>query len=233
MYYKAYAEAKIANPDCEIVTTGEKWNGEKSLVGSFAAATVESFGDFPLGSVAWIFCNPADYCSSLKDFLNAGFKLDGGDKYIDDNGSVCEVRFRDVINIAVKDRSDLYVLSAAALNGGCKIPAKVEQWSVHNNTLPLCELTDEQVGKLVKHSGCVEHMNPNSGEWTATIAPMWNRAGVYRIKPKSERELFIENSSRIMHSVEGGGLINDITIGALYDSGLRYKDLTQHFGENI
>ena len=38
MYYKTYAEAKIANPDCEIVTTGEKWNGEESLVGSFAAA---------------------------------------------------------------------------------------------------------------------------------------------------------------------------------------------------
>lgn len=119
------------------------------------------------------------------------------------------------------------------LNCGSKIPAKVEQWTIYNNTLPLSELTDEQVGKLVKNSGCVESLNKNSGEWGATISPMWNRAGVYRIKPKSERELFIEKTTKVMRNAGTKCPDNHEYFGIMFDAGARYTDLTQYFGENI
>ena len=238
MYYKTYAEAKIANPDCEIVTTGLKWNGEKSLVGSFAAATIESFGDFPLGSGAWVFCNPADHCSTLKKFLEAGFKLVEGDIVMTINCIISVVKEDAVDAWSFRGVNDngFFILSAAVINGGCKIPSKSEQWTIYNNTMPLCELTDEQAAMLFNawRGGAVRQALNNSGFCDLPAkATLWFESLAYRIKPNSERELFIENSSMIMHSVEGDGLINDITLGALYDNGARYKDLTQHFGENI
>ena len=189
--YKSYAECKIANPDSEIVTTGKNWKWAKNAIGTFSACNA---GIKKCDSQdGWVVCNPANHCSTLKEFLDAGLKLVEGDEFIGIGGNIVSVENADASNMRDDEDDEFrYILSSAALNGGCKIPAKAEQWTVYNNTLPLCELTDEQVGKLVKNSGCVEHMNPNSGEWGATITPMWNRAGIYRIKPKSERELFIE-----------------------------------------
>lgn len=47
-----------------------------------------------------------------------------------------------------------------------------------------------------------------------------------RFKPlQTEREKAIEEMSKIIHSVEGEeGLINDLTLGALYDAGFRFVD---------
>lgn len=232
MNYKTYAEAKIANPDSEIVTTGKNWGFDRQLLGTFQPRETNECAH-SIGDRAWVICNPADYCSSLKEFLEAGFKLVEDDKFIEVIGCIYKVQSDDFDSANRKDSQDCnrYILSAAVLNGGCKIPAKAEQWTVYNNTMPLCELTDEQVGKLVKHSGCVEGMNKNSGEWGATITPMWNRAGVYRIKPKSERELFIDKSVGLITSETERTM--EQMFGAQFDAGARYKDLTQHFGENI
>ncbi len=231
MNYKTYAEAKIANPDSEIVTTNKRWSGCDDVVGYFEKRMKEH----QLGDDAWIICNPADYCSSLKYFFDAGFNLISGDKIIGVDKSVWDIAENSEFNHPnEKDEEDenRYILSAAALNGGCKILAKAEQWSIYNNTSPLCELTYEQVGKLVKHSGCVEHMNPNSGEWAATISPMWNRVGVYRIKSKSERELFID--AAINHGIKSHKQSPKQIFGELFDSGkFKYIDNTSHFGESI
>lgn len=192
--YKSYAECKIANPDSDIVTTGKDWQYEKETVGTFEArAFDEDDGAHIIADDAWVICNPADHCSSLKEFLESGFEFSVGDFWLNEDGDLLRVDLvNGVTNKYQYGDENRYILSAAALNGGCKIPAKAEQWTVYSNTLPLCDLTDEQVGKLVKNSGCVEHMNPNDGVWNTTITPMWNMAGVYRIKSKSERELFIE-----------------------------------------
>lgn len=231
MNYKTYAEAKIANPDSDIVTTGKDWDGCKSLIGTFE---VILRGLHIMGENAWVICNPADYYSSLKEFLEAGFKLSSGDLFTSTDGCLGEISGGIAKENEIKSNDDKrYILSASALNGGCKIPVKAEQWSIYNNTLPLCELTDEQVGKLVKHSGCVEHMNPNSGEWGATITPMWNMAGVYRIKPKSERELFIENTTQVMRDAGTKCPDNHEYFGIMFDAGARYTDKTQFFGESI
>lgn len=233
MNYKTYAEAKIANPDSEIVTTGKNWGFDRQLLGTFQPRETNECAH-SIGDRAWVICNPADYCSSLKEFLEAGFKLVEDDKFIEVIGCIYKVQSDDFDSANRKDSQDCnrYILSAAVLNGGCKIPAKAEQWTVYNNTMPLCELTDEQVGKLVKHSGCVEGMNKNSGEWAATIAPMWNRAGVYRIKSKSERELFID--AAINHGIKPDAHNAKQIFGELFDSGkFKYIDSTQYFGENI
>ena len=230
MNYKTYAEAKIANPDSEIVTTGKSWRGCSSFAGVFQKINDGARCD--IGDDAWVICNPADYCSSIKEFIGHGFKLVAGDKVITIGAGVFGIKDKNTgYNNSCKDDHKRYILSASALNGGCKIPAKAEQWTIYNNTLPLCELTDKQVGKLVKHSGCVEHMNPNSGEWGATIAPMWNRSGIYRIKPKSDRELFIDKSMEVFKENQHNKA--EFMLGKIYDAGARYKDLTQHFGENI
>lgn len=214
MNYKTYAEAKIANPDSDIYITD---NGFTPVNGEYANP--------------WVIANASDYCTTLEDYLDAGFELIRGDWVVTLNGIADKVRSVSAMNGRDFNDGKRYILSAAALSGGCKIPLKAEQWTIYNNTLPLCELTDEQVGKLVKHSGCVEHMNPNSGEWGATITPMWNRVGVYRIKPKSERELFIDKSVGLMTSETERTM--EQMFGAQFDAGARYKDLTQHFGENI
>lgn len=229
MNYKTYAEAKIANPDSEIVTTGNNWKGCRSFAGVFQK--INNGGRCKIGDDAWVICNHADYCSSLKDYFDAGFKLVAGDKIIGVDNSVFDIAEYTEFNEPDEEDCERYILSAAALNSGRKIPAKAEQWTIYNNTMPLCELTDEQVGKLVKHSGCVEHMNPNSGEWGATITRMWNMAGVYRIKPKSERELFIDKSLSLMTSETERTM--EQMFGTQFDAGARYKDLTQYFGENI
>ena len=246
MYYKTYAEAKIANPDCEIVTTGLKWNGEKSLVGSFAAATIESFGDFPLGSGAWVFCNPADHCSTLKKFLEAGFKLVEGDIVMTINCIISVVKEDAVDAWSFRGVNDngFFILSAAVINGGCKIPSKSEQWTIYNNTIPLCELTDEQAAMLFNawRGGATLEKMGGAGWYESSNYELLTNT-ICRIKPKSERELFIEAACNAVESSEfytrmniniGCSAAMKFTAESMFDSGkFKYIDNTQHFGENI
>ena len=124
MNYKTYAEAKIANPDCEIVTTGKNWIYDKELAGAFQPRVTEGCSH-AINDYSWVICNPANYCSTLKEFLDAGFKLVGGDKFIEVAGYVYNVDSDDLNLVNERDSGDCdrYILSSAALNGGCKIPA--------------------------------------------------------------------------------------------------------------
>lgn len=230
MNYKTYAEAKIANPDCEVFKDGKEFHAVHGLKSS------------PFGK-GWLICNPAAYCSTLKEFLEAGFKLVDGDMFIGANCTVVTV-VADCQSSRVNALdSNRYILSAAALNGGCKIPAKVEQWTIYNNTLPLCELTDEQAAQLFnawRAGGEVECTNTTtkdlrSGlttfEWSIPSIINWDDYLAYRIKPKSERELFIDKSMEVCKENQHNKV--EFMLGKIYDAGARYKDLTQHFGENI
>lgn len=237
MNYKTYAEARIANPDCEIVTTGKDWAFEKSLKGVFQALGDSDGLRHSVGDDAWVICNPADYCSTLKEFLDAGFKLVEGDKFIGVSGSVISVKNPSASSC--QDDSDInrYILSAAAINGGCKIEFiehKAESWTTHNNTLPLCELTDEQYGKMRRMhdaGATVQSLNEDGYGFQDCSLPTWIINGVYRIKSKSERELFIETSAKLMTSETERTM--EQMFGAQFDAGARYTDLTQYFGENI
>ena len=67
-------------------------------------------------------------------------------------------------------------------------------WTIYNNTKPLSELSDEQAGKLVKHSGEIESLGDSI--WY-TVDPDWGLEFIYRAKQKSERELFVDLATEI------------------------------------
>jgi hypothetical protein len=231
--YKTYAEAKIANPDCEIVTTGKNLIYDKELTGTFQPRVTEGCSH-AINDYSWVICNHADYCSTLKEFLEAGLELVEGDKFIEVSGCVYNVDSDDLNLVNERDSGDCdrYILSSAALNGGRKIPAKVEQWTIYNNTLPLSELSDEQAAQLFnawRGDGEVE-CKGLSGEFRPTYE-LWCVGAIYRIKQKSKRELFIETSAKLMTSETERTM--EQMFGAQFDAGARYTDLTQHFGENI
>lgn len=127
-----------------------------------------------------------------------------------------------------------YILSASALNGGCKIPDKEEQWTIYNNNLPLCELTDEQAAMLFNawRSGLKVELLADNGSWCRAF-PDWSLEIVYRIKSKSERELFIETTTKVMRDAGTKCPDNHEYFGIMFDAGARYIDNTQYFGENI
>ena len=242
MNYKTYAEAKIANPDSEIVTAGEKWGGGSEFIGIFEALALDGsvhggeLGSHEISDEAWVICNPADYCSSLKEFFDAGFELARGDLVVMLSGIADNVRSVSAMNDRDFNDYKRYILSAAALNGGCKIPAKAEQWSVYNNTLPLCELTDEQYGKMRRthdNGATVQSLNEDGYGFQDCALPTWISNGVYRIKPKSERELFIENTTKVMRDAGTKCPDNHEYFGIMFDAGARYTDKTQFFGESI
>lgn len=113
MNYKTYAEAKIANPDCDIFSNGEEFGAIKN-------APTSHFAN------AWVICNPADYCSSLKEFFDNDLILVKGDailEILDGYEGVFKI-WTNATSFNEPDDEDetRYILSAAALNGGCKIP---------------------------------------------------------------------------------------------------------------
>lgn len=232
--YNSYAEAKIANPDCEIVTTGKDWSYNGKIAGLFEALDTSDEGH-RIHNTAWVICNPADYCSTLKEFLGAGFKLVEGDKYLEVVDCVYIVKAEDfyLVNEESSEDCNRYILSAAALNGGCKIPDKAEQWTIYNNTIPLGELSDELDVKLFRawrNGGEVQFFTSHN-EWAKSKYPFSEPKRIYRIKPKSERELFIETSVQLMTSETERTM--EQMFGAQFDAGARYTENTQHFGDSV
>lgn len=227
MSYKTYAEAKIANPDCKIVTTTFLHSNGASfefLPVKYMDGYYRSQSDSRVPNVkegVWAICHPTDHCSTLKEFLDAGFELNKGDYLINVWGNVGVAAGIADDNLPDEFDHKRYILSTAALSGGCKIPDKVEPWTIYNNTLPLSELIDEQAAQLFnawRKGGQDDDMQ-------------WNLDVAYRRKPKSERELFIEASLQLMTSETERTM--EQMFGAQFDAGARYADLTQHFGENI
>lgn len=238
MNYKTYAEARIANPESEIVTTGKNWGYEKETIGTFGVRVFDGDDDGAhiISDEAWVICNPADYCSSIKEFLEGGNVFSIGDLFLGISGDVTEVEAIYPQTNKCEDSDDKrYILSAAALNGGCKIPAKADKWTIYNNTMPLCELTDEQAAMLFNawRRGETRETKAHCGFVEVRSAyESWFESVIYRIKSKSERELFIE--AAISHGVKPETQSPKQIFGELFDSGkFKYIDNTKHFGENI
>lgn len=116
--YTSYAQAKLAHPEHKIVTTGKNWSGAEYLSGTFEPL-LDSHATHD--DTCWMVCNPADHCSSLNDFINYGLELESGDKYIIDT-DVVTITTPSRLSTEPARRFGRFILSAAALNGGCKIP---------------------------------------------------------------------------------------------------------------
>lgn len=144
--YKSYAECRIANPGSEIVTPSIDSSMPCSMEPIFEVKANHEIGKF-----AWVICNPADHCSSIKEFLEGGYVFSIGDLFLGISGDVTEVEaIYPQTNKCEDSDGKRYILSASALNGGCKIP-KAEPWTIYNNTMPLSELNDERRGMLFNH----------------------------------------------------------------------------------
>ena len=228
--YTSYAQAKIAHPDSEIVTTGKNWVSSKRCVGTFE----ELDGHKIIGDNARVICNPADYCSTLKEFLEAGFKLVAGDKYYNSRaGMVATIVSGELgcINKLSSGDERRYILSAAALNGGCKIPSKVKDFcntdvvKMESEPLSLCE-------NDVAHLQFIYHRLVNIHGEHSGYDYMLRLAETAGVKPKSERELFINKCTDVMRKAGTKCPDNHEYFGVIFDAGARYVDETQHFGED-
>lgn len=175
--YNSYAEAKIANPESAIFS---------GVRGDFATRDDELWFNE---------CNPAYHCSTIEEFLAAGFMLAAGDIYIDEIIGVTKVDWCNPNQTALPNDNKRYILSAKALGGGCKIPPKQPsvEWSIYNNTLPMRNLSDAHAAELFNawRGGQALTCLDANGAWIDNNDPRWCIGAFYRVK-KSDRELFIE-----------------------------------------
>lgn len=114
--YNTYAEAKIANPDSEIYVYGGRFLPEYLIQPSHE--TYERRGYFK--------CHPKDYCMSVADFMDNGYKYVDGDSYLGADGDVYTVGvdFSSVFaNLKRNSAANRYILRAKALETQ---PAEVE-----------------------------------------------------------------------------------------------------------
>ena len=106
-------------------------------------------------------------------------------------------------------------------------------------TITLCHcasLTDEQAAECCLMLGGNEYFEAfyNSVGWQLrSIEHELRKDAIYRIKQKSERELFIEKTTKVMRDAGTKCPDNHEYFGIMFDAGARYKDLTQFFGESI
>lgn len=114
--YNTYQEAKIANPDSEIV----RWNSSDE----YKAVSKRDLSGY---LTTWTYCNPADHCMTVEKFLKDEHKFVDGDIYfcigelepsiVGVDGFKCEYA-----NTPTGDDATSYILRAKALEE----PKKVE-----------------------------------------------------------------------------------------------------------
>ena len=117
MTYTTYQAAKIANPESEILKARDDWEGCQELIGKFIANKPNPGGEPYIGKGWFEICNPADYCMTVKQFLDAGHKLFAGDIYLcREVGAVTIPEGQAIVDNTACDGDDkLYVLKAKEL----------------------------------------------------------------------------------------------------------------------
>ena len=149
--YNSYEEAKIANPESQIVTTGPNWEYNPALKWKFEKL-VEDDGEVDahaLEDSAWVKCNPADYCMTVEKFLKDGHKFVYGDLFLDQGGCVEKVSNVDNYNIPFIGDNKRYILRAAASEKPKRV--KVEYVKVSKVTSIFTLSDDYSNGILFDH----------------------------------------------------------------------------------
>lgn len=115
--YETYQAAKIANPESVIVQN----QGNFEAVENIASSQMYRWGE----------CNPADYCMTVKQFLDAGHKFVEGDLTINRQGRVGKVGV--VASVDSSNSPDnevdkvILVLKAKALEESNTIPTETPE----------------------------------------------------------------------------------------------------------
>lgn len=111
--YKTYQDAKIANPESEILTTAKEWRGADYVAGMFDVSHVYYVLD---GATGWVKCSASDYCMTTSEFLKNGNKFNVGDVWLDADGSVNIIKSKEDASLVVAS-DESYVLRSMVLNG--------------------------------------------------------------------------------------------------------------------
>lgn len=102
-----------------------------------------------------------------------------------------------------------------------KPAAQYTPWTVYNNTLQVSDLTDEQAVELFvawRKGGIMQYCVED--EWYDTTMPTWLNMNVYRIKSKSELDLFVEKAVDVAKDADADGFAS--LVMALYNAGCRF-----------
>lgn len=121
---------------------------------------------------------------------------------------------------------DIFVNNRGELSGSLCSQFKLakeftpkQEWSIYTNDKPLCELSDEQAAALFNAWRGGERViyQRIGNDYEDVSVPCWTDSVVYRIKQKSERELFIDSAMQLMTSETERTI--EQQFGALFDSG--------------
>ena len=202
MTYPTYQAAKIANPDCNIYTHGGLFSNEK-------------FNSLPYVN-GWRPCNPADYCMTVRQFLDAGHKFVEGDIFLNLTGNVKIVPgsnvWLDSLNCEDKNDKERYILEAKALK-------ETKTYRYEKVTDSIFDLKEEfERGDLFSRNDKGKYRQIKGETWPVNST---NNGNVYRRIEVTEREFAIEQAAKIMYDADqSSGQINDLTLGALFDAGM-------------
>lgn len=223
--YSTYQEAKIANPECEIV----RWNKSDE----YKAVSKSELSGY---LTTWCHCNPTDYCMTVKQFLDDGHKFVGGDLFINaslfGNGLVVEVGLKNITEEVANEKQsvdvDCYILRAAALEKPKQISdtaREVFSGGEKRTKVDYVKVKDS-IWSLEGEFKCGELYNKSldcSGSFVSikseTVLIACAAAGnVYRRieTPMTEREAFIHTYAWAVQDDKSN--VEDIA-GMLFDSG--------------
>lgn len=114
---------------------------------------------------------------------------------------------------------------------------KKKDWTIYNNDKPLCELTDEQASELFNawRKGWLVQSCVSGEYWWSVAEPGWLEGVIYRIKQKTDRQMFVDKCTQVMREAGTKCPDNHEYFGIIFDAGARfgsnYVDSTQYFGE--
>ena len=117
--YNTYQEAKIANPDKEIIRFDKQ--DEFKAVGN---------DELSAYLTTWTKCNPADHCMTVEKFLADGCKFVEGDVILSgSNLKEISKNVIDTMNMPSYCDKHTYILRAAALEGRANLESAIESVS--------------------------------------------------------------------------------------------------------
>lgn len=218
--YKTYQECKIANPECDVaVVTGcDEFTpppGEFIAVlrsdgffDGYAFADKSKPGSPNISDGYYKICNPSDHCMAVKEFLDAGYRFEVGDYFINNHGEVVEIGKKydggivimpSEANLRIPGTDEhCYILRAAALEE--KSRTKVEYVKVNGNydggAFWECA-KDYSEGVIFTTMGSSEQLVVDSID---DLLDRYKCSNLYRRieTTMTEREAFIEEACEIM-----------------------------------
>lgn len=204
--YKTYQECKIENPECEVCTDGEVFSSVE--LNSLPYVT------------SWKACNPADHCMTVKEFLDAGYRFEVGDLWVDYDGDFMAVGKIGVNHMNKPHERDFerYILRAAALEKPKRTKVEYEKVEFEPNEIWKAFKEHQEVGYLYVNTPdgfeCLF-----DGVFNLAMAISQGDQLYRRIETEiDERQEFIDAACDVLDG--DAGIAS--SIGRLYDSG-RFK----------